>query len=496
MEFSLRWLALLASTLFNVCLTENVKIWKFDTNFDNAENWDKKALPCKTSEVVFPADAQVPVELPMRYRSSSLLEVRRMVLSRQGSLVFPPIAGGFTLGHEGLHASCPGGEVKFIRTGRKRWADPSNWLRSNEATPHLERIPCRYDNVVFRNDSSFHVTLPNRPVTVSTITIQGRTFSTGKPWEEFLVSDVGMKTFGNNFNIEVTGESCSAAEGCDCDNAHLFGDVCTGKWKWQTPPCANPVTPIGFCFPICGAYLLYKFGSVPDIRAAVEIFVRTTGVTSYTSRTSGFVQVVLVDSNEYSGLSSRISNELHSYLVKEGLVKSTLAAMQSSGLRITNVDASGVMQRLSFAFLCSLVLFGIIFCTYERNWTGALNWDNIRSLWSGASNGAFAFARFENASGTVEISEEAVAQSQRYRAKPDDGHGFKNPMFSESERPSESKGNVALSRLDRRRSSSCSVESDSSVGTDSTSNDRNSLKEVPLQGHENIHTISAYESSD
>ncbi|CAB0005621.1 unnamed protein product [Nesidiocoris tenuis] len=73
----------------------------------------------------------------------------------------------------------------------------------------------------------------------------------GKPWEEFLVSDIGMKTFGNNFNIEVTGESCSAAEGCDCDNAHLFGDVCTGKWKWQTPPCANPVTPIGFCFPIC-----------------------------------------------------------------------------------------------------------------------------------------------------------------------------------------------------------------------------------------------------
>uniref|UniRef100_A0A0A9XA23 Protein amnionless n=1 Tax=Lygus hesperus TaxID=30085 RepID=A0A0A9XA23_LYGHE len=123
------------------CNTQTVKTWKFNTNFNNTENWDRHEVPCKTSVVIFPMDMQIPVILPTTRNGESILEMRRIVLSRQGWLIFPRMKGGISLSNEEIYASCSGGDFKFVRTGSKKWADPDSWLASPEysskATPNI-----------------------------------------------------------------------------------------------------------------------------------------------------------------------------------------------------------------------------------------------------------------------------------------------------------------------------------------------------------------------
>lgn len=46
------------------------------------------------------------------------------------------------------------------------WVDPDNWSSENtdQATPHVERIPCVHDTVQFSPDNSFSVTVPDIPI--------------------------------------------------------------------------------------------------------------------------------------------------------------------------------------------------------------------------------------------------------------------------------------------------------------------------------------------
>lgn len=66
-------------------------------------------------------------------------------------------------------------EVVYTRTAAERWADPDSWLPPsdyiNEATPHLERIPCVSDKVEFPDHSSFYVELPPRKITLAALKI-------------------------------------------------------------------------------------------------------------------------------------------------------------------------------------------------------------------------------------------------------------------------------------------------------------------------------------
>lgn len=51
------------------------------------------------------------------------------------------------------------------------WTDPDNWSseKTNAATPHVERIPCVHDTVVFNPGNSFSVVVPNVPISVGAV---------------------------------------------------------------------------------------------------------------------------------------------------------------------------------------------------------------------------------------------------------------------------------------------------------------------------------------
>lgn len=69
-------------------------------------------------------------------------------------------------------------DIVFTRSWSAAWLDPGNWKREGRRTgqpvPHLERIPCTHDRVVFPEGSSFRVRLPDVAVTVGKISLLGQ----------------------------------------------------------------------------------------------------------------------------------------------------------------------------------------------------------------------------------------------------------------------------------------------------------------------------------
>lgn len=59
---------------------------------------------------------------------------------------------------------------RWSKKGNFFWADPANWNGSSIATPHLERVPCRLDDVVLPSvNRTLSVLLPVREVEVKSI---------------------------------------------------------------------------------------------------------------------------------------------------------------------------------------------------------------------------------------------------------------------------------------------------------------------------------------
>lgn len=69
-------------------------------------------------------------------------------------------------------------DIVFTRSWSAAWLDPANWntegQSATEPVPHLERIPCTHDHVVFPEGSSFRVRLPEVAVTVATVSLLGQ----------------------------------------------------------------------------------------------------------------------------------------------------------------------------------------------------------------------------------------------------------------------------------------------------------------------------------
>jgi len=72
-------------------------------------------------------------------------------------------------------------DIVFTRSWSAAWLDRANWKtegrRATEPVPHLERIPCTHDRIVFPKGSSFRVRLPEVAVTVGAISLLGQVLS-------------------------------------------------------------------------------------------------------------------------------------------------------------------------------------------------------------------------------------------------------------------------------------------------------------------------------
>ncbi|XP_027849123.2 protein amnionless isoform X2 [Aphis gossypii] len=230
------------------------KRWTPDVDFEAPRNWDAGHVPSSVDVAVFQEDTLVPVVVP-----AAGVDVCEIVLPVNGQLILEPNARlGISASSQAM-GGCTGQTVMFKQNAPMEWVDPDNWSSENIniATPHVERIPCVHDTVVFNPGHSFSVIVPDVPITIGSMKYGNQTFGLNE-LNEFLLSDVGdqelkSSSTDNDVSITLTSTLCEDSTGCECGTQQLFDQVCkvASKRCYSKLGCISPVKPIGHCCWTC-----------------------------------------------------------------------------------------------------------------------------------------------------------------------------------------------------------------------------------------------------
>ncbi|XP_053802783.1 protein amnionless isoform X2 [Vidua chalybeata] len=249
------------------------KQWIPNTNFETASNWDKGRIPCARDVVHFEKDKVVSVFV----RSPHALT--DMYLPLNGEFLLAAGAA-FTAFDGSWDPGCDsGGTARFTDTEHRSWFDPTLWqdvLPSGELRPSgpifsvdEERVPCRYDDVIFQPETSFRVnTDSSQPVIhLRSISVMGQELNTPSSWAGYLGGPSAPLQFHGNGTLQVTGTGCPDKSGCACGNALDGPRICAALLRASgrqcpEPACQSPLQPLGHCCGVCGATINLDF--TPD----------------------------------------------------------------------------------------------------------------------------------------------------------------------------------------------------------------------------------------
>ncbi|KAM6069628.1 LOW QUALITY PROTEIN: protein amnionless [Theristicus caerulescens] len=242
------------------------KQWIPNTNFETASNWDKGRVPCASDVVHFEKNKVVSVFV----RSPHALT--DMYLPLNGELVLASGAG-FAAFDGSWDPGCDSGAtVRFTDAEHHAWFDPTLWQTvspGGELEPGRrifsvdeERVPCRYDDVIFQPETSFRVNVDLR-----SISLMGQELSSPEAWARYLQGPSAPLQFHGNGTLQVTGTGCPDKSGCACGNAPDGHRICTALLRASgsqcpAPVCQSPLQPLGHCCGVCGATI--SLGFTPD----------------------------------------------------------------------------------------------------------------------------------------------------------------------------------------------------------------------------------------
>ncbi|CAI6366549.1 unnamed protein product [Macrosiphum euphorbiae] len=403
-----------------------VKQWTPNVDFEAPRNWDAGHVPSPVDVAVFQKDTLVPVVVP-----AAGVDVCEVVLPFNGQLILEPNARVVISASSEAMGGCTGQDVTFKQNAPMEWVDPENWSMENFniATPHVERIPCVHDTVVFNPGHSFSVIVPDVPIDIGSMKFGNQTFGQTE-LNEFLLSDVGdqeLKSFSpdNDVSITLTSTSCEVHTGCECGTQQLFDQVCkvASKRCDSKLGCLSPVKPIGHCCWTCGAYFLINYNpnnftieqfskefqkDMPKLKPTFE----KHQLSYYISKLlNGKVQVVMASSTKYVDEINEIAKTIHSLLITYQGV--TDVKIFNSGLAY---DADGMTYGQIALTTCIVIFCSMlaIMLYYNNDWKSLLSG-------SGSSAGAV-FVKFKNDTNeAVELIDEDVRLQRKT--------SFDNPTY-------------------------------------------------------------------
>ncbi|XP_059413403.1 protein amnionless-like [Carassius carassius] len=240
------------------------KQWTPDTNFENATNWDKGSVPCGNDQVVFLAQRKVSVYVETAHT------IAGMSLPVDGELILASGAG-FTV-REGGDPGCGSGVTAHFKDPESlKWFDPSMWVAATtiddlhrgtyQFSVHEESVPCQYDNVVFREGTSFRVDVSSdHDVPVKSVSVLGKKFTSSSEFSQYLTSNSGKLQFHGSSTLKVGSSGCDDNTGCICDNSGNRDKICSNV-KCDSLECKKPLHPVGHCCDVCGAIVNIQFSS-------------------------------------------------------------------------------------------------------------------------------------------------------------------------------------------------------------------------------------------
>lgn len=264
LTMALRHNVLLFLCILNPFANALYKQWIPDTNFENATNWDKGSVPCGNDQVVFLAQRKVSVYVETSHTLTG------MSLPVDGQLILAS-GSGFSV-REGGDPGCGSGvTAQFKDSESLKWFDPSLWLAATsiddlhggtyQFSVHEESVPCQFDDVVFREASSFRVDVScDYDVPVKSVSVLGKKFTSSSEFSQYLSSDFGRLQFHGSSPVSVGGSSCADTTGCICDNSKNRDEICANV-KCDPLECKKPLHPVGHCCDVCGAVVDLRFSS-------------------------------------------------------------------------------------------------------------------------------------------------------------------------------------------------------------------------------------------
>ncbi|XP_052639720.1 protein amnionless [Harpia harpyja] len=249
------------------------KQWIPNTNFETASNWEKGRVPCASDVVRFEKNKVISVFVGSPHALTD------MYLPLNGEFVLASGAG-FAAFDGSWDPGCDSGAtVRFADAEHHAWFDPTLWQAvspDGELEPggrifsvDEERVPCRYDDVIFQPETSFRVNVDSsqQVIHLRSISLMGQELSSPGAWAGYLRGPSAPLQFHGNGTLQVTGTGCPDKSGCACGNAPDGHRICaallgaSGR-QCPAPACQSPLQPLGHCCRVCGATINLDF--TPD----------------------------------------------------------------------------------------------------------------------------------------------------------------------------------------------------------------------------------------
>ncbi|NXW31868.1 AMNLS protein, partial [Phaetusa simplex] len=149
--------------LLPAAATAAYKQWIPNTNFETASNWDEGRVPCASDVVHFEKNKVLNIFILFLFFHYLIL----FYLPLNGEFVLASGAG-FAAFDGSWDPGCDSGAtVRFADAEQHTWFDPTLWqalspgreldLSGRIFSVDEERVPCRYDDVIFQPETSFRV---------------------------------------------------------------------------------------------------------------------------------------------------------------------------------------------------------------------------------------------------------------------------------------------------------------------------------------------------
>ncbi|XP_075283268.1 protein amnionless [Opisthocomus hoazin] len=383
------------------------KQWIPNTNFETASNWDKGRVPCASDVVHFEKNKVISVFV------GSPHVLKDMYLPLNGEFVLASGAG-FAAFNGSWDPGCDSDvTVRFADAEHYSWFDPSLWQAMNpgrELEPSgrifsvdEERVPCRYDDVIFQPETSFRVNVDSsqQVIHLRSISLMGQEFSSPEAWATYLQGLSAPLQFHGNGTLQVMGTGCADKSGCACGNTPDGHRICaallrTSGGQCPTPTCRSPLQPLGHCCGVCGATISLDF--TPDfdlqkyqdrlvqdllsqpryasVRMAISKVHKAQTFLGVIPRSSTpLIQIVLMDdgAGEQTGTTAeQLASDIMEDIAQHGeaLGISSGKMEVASGSTFTEQVESHTLRRITvgmvLGLLFSLLFLGGIFFLYRK----------------------------------------------------------------------------------------------------------------------------------
>ncbi|KYM93910.1 PREDICTED: uncharacterized protein LOC108781779 [Cyphomyrmex costatus] len=436
----LHWNIVLYVTLISRCsaLLSGQKYWLPDLEWRTASNWANNRVPEIDDHVIFPQQTRHAIGI----FETDNLRLSGIDLPRQGLLVLPR-NGKLQLSNSRTDAKIS----RWSKEGSIFWADPANWNGSSIATPHLERVPCSYDNIVLPSENrTLSILLPVREVGVKSIRLSNERQSfTEWEWQNFQ----DRREFSRGrFTVKYSDLLWRPISMLNCKKVFCQGntqddyleEICAiQRPRCGFTECEYPLKVEGHCCPYCGGRvsISQQISLVTVQTVADEALEGYTEKVAWHTRCTwnGGVEILLKEKGSYSSITI------------EAAVENLRKILQNTGIDVTNAETAGAAMKDSRLAVTLGLLFGtplvvitlllLIFLYFGYSLEHVLSgcMEAISSIRDGirADKQKHGFARFENVpEGNVQIGNVPGTSGREVDVggiKQVVGGRFENPLY-------------------------------------------------------------------